>query len=461
MELKNVVLPEFEAGSYPAVTREEVEQRFRALHHAISLINVDYLLVYADREHCANISYLTGGYDSRFEESLLVVPEEGLPTLVTGNEGYSYADVSLLELKKALFQTFSLQGQVRDAKRFLADVLRDECGILDTSKLGVVGLKTYEAGEVRYPEHTFDVPHYIIEELLQIVSPDQIRNVTDIMTDPEKGIRSVLTCDEIARAECMANYLSNQMKRAIYSLKIGMSEADCASTFEYKGIPFTYHPVVSFGTSRVMLGLSSPRFDVQLKEGDAVTIAFGVEGANLARTGFAVGSAAGFTGPRADIVEDFYFPYFEAMSKWYESLEVGHRSHRTYEAVMALLSDERFGVNLNPGHEIHIEEWIHSVFRNDVDHLLRSGMAFQCDIIAFPGEPMVGVHVEDPVVIADAELRRQVAGKYPGCWGRIRKRQHFMREVLGIATRDDTLPLSNLQGVLFPFFLDPAFAVAR
>ena len=38
----------------------------------------DAIIVYADREHCANLSYLTG-FDPRFEEALLILVEGRTP----------------------------------------------------------------------------------------------------------------------------------------------------------------------------------------------------------------------------------------------------------------------------------------------------------------------------------------------------------------------------------------------
>jgi hypothetical protein len=45
----------------------------------------DALVVYADREHCANVAYLTG-FDPRFEEALLLLSSEGRRKLLVGNE---------------------------------------------------------------------------------------------------------------------------------------------------------------------------------------------------------------------------------------------------------------------------------------------------------------------------------------------------------------------------------------
>ncbi len=45
----------------------------------------DRLVVYADREHSANLAYLTG-FDPRFEEAVLVLGPADEPAILVGNE---------------------------------------------------------------------------------------------------------------------------------------------------------------------------------------------------------------------------------------------------------------------------------------------------------------------------------------------------------------------------------------
>ncbi len=64
-------------------------------------------IVYADREHFANLSYLTG-YDPRFEESLLILLPGRPPVLLVGNEGEAYAAVVPDGSRWCCYQSFSL-----------------------------------------------------------------------------------------------------------------------------------------------------------------------------------------------------------------------------------------------------------------------------------------------------------------------------------------------------------------
>jgi len=459
MKIEQRELPDFDKlQRYPSVTKAEVDNRYAKFVEKMGEMDLSHIIIYGDREHFANLSYLTGGFDSRFEESLLIVSTHNPPLLITGNEGYSYSDISLLDIKKELFQTFSLQGQTRDKKKLLQKVFA-ESGIGNKSSIGIIGMKYYEEGEVKDPRRTFDIPHYIVEEILEIVPIDRVENVTSMMTGPAGGLRCKVDEHDIARSESMGNYLSNQMKNVINNLEPGISEAEALSAFRYLGLPFTVHPVVNFGTQRVLMGLASPSFERRLELGDPVSIAFGLEGANIARTGYAVSSEQEFSKSRKDIVEDFFFPYFEALKSWYEGLSIGARAKVIYDTVMKVNRRSNLGISLNPGHQIHMEEWINSPFRNDHEYTLHSGMALQCDIIAFPGEPYVGVHVEDTVILADAKLREDLKSSYPECWNRIERRREFMINTLGISLAEDVLPLSNLPAVLQPYMLKPNYIV--
>jgi hypothetical protein len=86
---------------------------------------VDALVVYADREHFANLSYLTG-YDPQFEESLLILVPGRAPVLLVGNEGLSYAAVVPPGVEVVLYQSFSLVSQDRSASPRLSSAEADQ-----------------------------------------------------------------------------------------------------------------------------------------------------------------------------------------------------------------------------------------------------------------------------------------------------------------------------------------------
>ena len=122
--------PEFSIGAEPPVTRvEEFHSRIDTLRSRMEELRLSHLVVYGDREHFANLAYLTN-FDPRFEEALLVVGPEPRPLLIVGNECEAYLPISPLfqsgSLRKERFQPFSLLDQPRDRSRSLEEIFRGE-----------------------------------------------------------------------------------------------------------------------------------------------------------------------------------------------------------------------------------------------------------------------------------------------------------------------------------------------
>jgi hypothetical protein len=114
MPLREIDLPEFgipaAPPSIPAATYD------RRCLEAYARGRCDWLVVYGDREHNANLAFLTG-YDPRFEEALLLVGPGDRRVLIVGNEGLGYAPLADLPgVELALAQTVSLMGQDRSAE---------------------------------------------------------------------------------------------------------------------------------------------------------------------------------------------------------------------------------------------------------------------------------------------------------------------------------------------------------
>jgi len=125
------------------------------------------------------------------------------------------------------------------------------------------------------------------------------------------------------------------------------------------------------------------------------------------------------------------------------------------EIVASRLGDPFFGIFLNPGHQIHLDEWVNSPIYAGSTIELRSGMAFQVDIIPATGTDYFTTNIEDGVGLADDALRSAFAAAYPAAWARIQARRRFMNDALGIDLHPDVLPFSNLPAYLPPFLLRP------
>src|SRR5262249_18497692 len=96
IELAEIALPEFGLPRVePIIPAATYEARVAAARQRAAAAGHEALLVYADREHFANLAYLTG-FDPRFEEALLILLPEGSPTLLVGNECLAYTAISPL-----------------------------------------------------------------------------------------------------------------------------------------------------------------------------------------------------------------------------------------------------------------------------------------------------------------------------------------------------------------------------
>jgi len=121
-----VDLPEFGMpDEMPQIPEATYRDRLDRLHRRGRKRGYDRLIVYADREHSANLSYLTG-FDPRFEEAVLIVGNDELPLVLVGNECVGMAEAAPLPMRVELFQDLSLPGQPRDRSRTLREVLADE-----------------------------------------------------------------------------------------------------------------------------------------------------------------------------------------------------------------------------------------------------------------------------------------------------------------------------------------------
>jgi hypothetical protein len=205
---------------------------------------------------------------------------------------------------------------------------------------------------------------------------------------------------------------------------------------------------------KAFLGMLSPG-DRPIERGDPFTVAFGVWGALNCRAGFVVGGPDELPPGIADYVERLVGPYFEAIAEWYGALRVGQTGGVLHEIVQRHIGDPFFGVSLNPGHQIHNDEWVNSPIARGSRVELRSGMALQVDVIPATGTDFFTTNIEDGLALADASLREALAAAYPGAWKRIQARRRFMNDALGIALHPDVLPFSNIPAYLPPFLLRP------
>ena len=457
VELAAVTLPDFGLPTLePAIPPETYRARIDAALERAAQSGCDALLVYGDREHSANVAYLTG-YDPRFEETLLILGRGRRPTILLGNEGMSYSRVSPLDLERELYQTFSLLGQPRGNSPALRDVLQ-RSGIKRGQKLGIAGWKSFDAVESRDFERTLEIPAFIVEVLTEIVG-DRARlfNTNDIFMHPATGLRAINDVDQLAYFEFAATHTSQALRNLLFAIEPGMSEFEAVAMMRLTGLPQSCHLMFSSG-ERAGLGLASPSLR-RLQAGDPTFIAYGIWGALNARGGWLARDERDLPAPVRDYVQKLVQPYFSAIVEWYEAIGIGTTGGELHDIIAERLGDPFFGIGLNPGHLIHLDEWLHSPIYAGSEIPLRSGMAIQVDVIPATHSPYHTTNIEDGIALADEALRLAFWRKYPAAWDRIQQRRAFMRNTLGIKLKPEVLPFSNIPAYLPPFWLSPERAM--
>jgi Xaa-Pro aminopeptidase len=449
--LARIELPEFGMPDVgPNLPDALYPARVVRLRERATAAGYDRLVVYGDREHSANLSYLTG-FDPRFEEAALVLGRSDEPAILVGNECYGMAGAAPLAMRRHRFQDFSLPSQPRDRSRPLVQILADE-GFGRGTRVGVVGWKTYARPE------QMDAPSYLVDELRAMVGPDgSVENATGLLIDSADGLRVVNEVEQLAAFEFAACQTSLGIRRLLAGLRPGMTEREAVRLLGWNGMPLSCHLMLTAGP-RASLGLLSPG-DRVIERGDRFTVAFGVWGALNCRAGFVVEDASELPTAIGDYVERLVGPYFEAVAEWYGALRIGQTGGALHEIVDRHLGDPFFGIFLNPGHQLHLDEWVNSPISPGSTVELRSGMVFQVDIIPATGTDYFTTNIEDGIALADVSLRSAFAAAYPVAWNRIEARRLFMREALGIDLHPDVLPFSNLPAFLTPYLLRPDHAM--
>jgi hypothetical protein len=71
--------------SIPEIPARTHAARVAALRERAAAHGLDDVLIWADREHSANLAWLSG-FDPRFEDALLILGSHGDPAVLVGNE---------------------------------------------------------------------------------------------------------------------------------------------------------------------------------------------------------------------------------------------------------------------------------------------------------------------------------------------------------------------------------------
>lgn len=436
-----------------AVSLHEATMRLAALRSAADARGFTAVVIYGDREHAANLHWVTG-FDPRFEEAVMVVTQtEAL--LIAGNECLAYTGISPLvqagRVHVAHCASLSLPSQPRASRRLadlLADILRPD------DRVGAVGWKWFGADEVDDPATALDIPAFLADPLRRLTA--RVENATDLMMHPGHGLRARVDAPEIARLEFANHMGAAALKRMVFAFREGISDFAAFEAARVGGLPLGCHPTFAVG-ARADQGLSGPSGQ-HLTLGSQISFNVCHWGANICRAGWVARSAGDLPMAAQDYVEAFVEPYVAAMSDWCAMMQPGMSGGEVWRRMQVALPFDTFGISLNPGHLIGLDEWMSSPIYEGSVEPLASGMAMQMDVI--PGHPVYGsTRMEDGYVIADEGLRADLAARFPNVARRCAARAAFMRDVIGMDVPECLLPLADTCGIIAPFVLNPAQVV--
>lgn len=440
-QLRSVTIPRFGAITPPpALPAARYAARCDA---ALSASGADWLCVYADREHFANIMFLSG-FEPRFEEALLLLGPAGRRVLVTGNECVAYAALSpLAGMQVMLAQSMSLLGQDRTIAPRLTDVLR-QAGIGAGDSVGVVGWKYLDASEWEGDAPPPFVPAVHLEALRRVAGA--VVDRTEVLLHPGHGQRSIVDVDQIAIFEAAAARGSEMVWSILSQLRPGDTEREGAARMRYEGEPMNVHAMLASGGAGdgPVIGLASPGHR-RIARGDGVSTAVGLWGGLTARAGLLDDDDDGFV--------DVARAYFAGLARWYAVADIGVDGGTLHDAVVSTLAGGGLRPMLNPGHLTGHEEWSNSPVRPGSADRIRSGMHMQVDIIPTPMRDGWALNCEDCVMFADAALRAELAAAYPDLYARIQARRRFMADMIGVPVAESVLPLSSTPLCLPPLWL--------
>ncbi|UJD94211.1 M24 family metallopeptidase [Lelliottia amnigena] len=408
----------------------------------------DALIIYADKEHGGNFEYLTG-FVPRFEEGLLIVKKTGEAILILGNENLKMANYSRIPAALKHCPHFSLPNQPMDHERPLEEIFI-ETGLNTISKIGLVGWKMFTSTTANN-KHLFDIPWFIVDAVKNsIASNTMLENAAHLFIRGDRGARITNNENEIAHYEYGANLASNCILDAMNAVEPGLRETELGALLAAEG---QYQTVVTIAATGQRFEKANfyPSYKT-LERGQPLSMTTGFKGGLSSRTGFVIADESELPDNQKDYLERVAKPYFGAVATWLENIKIGMRGGEMYDLIENVLSKEKYGWHLNPGHLSADEEWMSSPIYKNSAETLKSGMIMQIDIIpSVPG--YTGVSAEESIALADETLVQKIQQSYPELWARITARRKYIRQVLNIQLTDDVIPLSNTVAYLRPFLL--------
>lgn len=423
------------------------DSRIAALTAAI---DADWIVVYGDPEHPANIMRLTG-HDPRFEEALLVLGR-GRRSLIVGSEGMGHARGAVAAVDLIEVPSFSLPWINRNAgKNTLAEGLA-QAGLSRGDSVAVIGWKPVEPGEAAFDGPALWVPAFITASIAHVVGTGRITDATPVVMRTDGGQRWIHDADQIAFFEWAGSRASVCSTNVMRAARPGRWEPEVMGDAGYRGEQTLYRPILTSGPNAKQ-GLKSP-VSRQLELGDAIFTTWGFWGGNCGRGGIVAASEADLRPDSAGFLDRVAGPYFAVLAKWYSRLRLGAIGGEMHRATVADCVAGGFAPLLNTSHLQDWEDWPTTMFHDRDTTLVRSGMVIAADIFSAANGPAGMCHCEDTVAIANTDLRAEIAERHPEVYARMQARRLFMRDRLGIDLGEEVLPFSTVPAYHAPLWMD-------
>ncbi len=367
----------FNAVSKVAISDSTIAARKAKIISNMVRADLDYLFVYADKEHGGNFEYLAG-FIPRFEEAAMVLHVSGETYLLLGNENLKLSQYARVENIGIHVPYFSLPNQPMENSKTLAELLADT-GIKQAKKVGVAGWKLFTSKRDDNSQ-LFDLPYFIVDAIKQSVSPTTaVINATALFIGSDTAARVTNNANELAHYEYGANLASNCTLKALAAVEIGKTEKQLGSYLAAEGQPNTVVMIAATGARFEQANLYPGDKAVQL--GDKISLTTGFKGGLSSRTGYAVHHADELPLAERDYLDRVAIPYYTTVVAWLENIRIGMLGKEIYSLVEAVLPKSQYHWSLNPGHLVADEEWLCSPIYSDSEEIISSGMLFQIDII--------------------------------------------------------------------------------
>ena len=449
MEVKyeNVKLPECDCTYGPVqLTDETMQERLNKVLDRMNRENFDSLVIYADLEHGNNFEYLTG-FLPRFEEALLVLNSNGNHYMVLGNENLNKASKARIKNTSIHCPHFSLPNQPMDVKEGIKDILR-RCEFKNGDNVGIVGWKNFTS---KYEDNAqlFDVPYYVVDTIKELVGSN-VFNATRLFIG-EDGARCTNNVNEIVHYEFGASLASDCILKAMNHLDVGVSEMELGNILNAYGQRNSVVTIAASGPRFIKANIYPTTNTVKLK--DPISLSIGYKGGFSSRAGYAVHDSNELDEAVQDYLDVLVKPYFSSVAVWLEKVHCGMLGGEVYDLIEETMPKTEYNWSLCPGHLTADEEWMSSNIYENSKELVQSGMLYQIDIIPSKSG-YAGTSAESTVLLADENLRKQIAQEEPELWNRIQKRRKYIINELNISLNDDVLPMCSTVAYLRPFLLN-------